>query len=586
MTTDTVVDQPLTSTRATTRRRPRRYTREVVLAVLTGFGMSLAFNWEIVRHPKTIILSGIGDPMLQAWEIAWTRHLFTDFGTFWTSNIFYPAPQNFAFTDSLLGYLPMSFLFGQDQYGAILRYNVTYIIACALAFIGAYFLTRQLGGNWQAALLVGIVFAWAPWRLIHNAHLNILSTGGMALALFALARGHGYSFRSGVRPELARPWWAFAGWLIAAWQITIGFTTGIPFFYLMAGVGVVIIVAVLRHRRRFNRRMPIANGIGMVIFLAVTALMAIPYLRVESIYHFGRSVKEIRDFSPPVAGLFTASQQTWLWRNGIFEHVDSLPGPAPWEKMVFPGIVVIVFAVIGLFVSVWPRRVRIGLGIATVVVTIFALGTTFFGGTFTYLLLWRYLPGWDALRTPGRLILWIALLLALLAAGAVTRLTASLAERAPKLRPRMLAFALLLPALGALAEGVPAQTYGAVPGIPPDLYTLFTQSHRPMLILPETPLSDFSYMIWSTDGFPLIANGNSGNFPPQYQSIVDNTKNFPDQVSVAVLDQYDVHTVVLLKSAALSTRYKAAITRPLGDLPITKYETTDLVVFTIHPDTP
>ena len=584
MTADTISDRQITTSRSRTvaGRVARRFPREASLAVLAGFAVSLAFNWEIVRHPKTSVLSGIGDPLLQAWELAWNRHLFSAFGTFWTSNMFYPAKENFAFTDSLLGYLPLSFLFGNDQYAATLRYNVAYIIACALAFIGAYVLTRQLGGNWQAAALAAVVFAWAPWRLVHNAHLNILSTGGIALALFALARGHGYSFRSGLRLELAKPWWAAAGWLVAAWQVTIGFAVGLPFIYLMGLLGAVIIVITIVRRRQIGWRLPVANGVGIVVFLGVAALMSIPYLRVESIYHFTRSVKEIKDFSPPPQGLLTASPQSWLWQGSIFNDVNNLPDPAPWEKMVFPGIVVIVLALVGLFVSAWPLRVRIGLGIATAAVTILALGTTFFGGDFTYLLLWRYVPGWDALRTPGRLILWTTLLLALLAAGAVTRLTRLLAERGPARRRRLVALALLLPAIGALLEGVPDQTYAAIPGIPPDLRTLFTQSHEPMLILPETPLSDFYYMIWSTDGFPLIVNGNSGNFPPQYQEIVADTKNFPDQLSVAVLDQYDVHTVVVLKVAALSTPYAAALNRPLTGLPVTKTETNDMVVFTIH----
>lgn len=547
--------------------------------MLAGFALSLAFNWEIVRHPRTVILSGIGDPLLQAWELAWLRHLVTNPGMFWTANIFYPAKRNFAFTDSLLGYLPLSFLFGDDQYAAVLRYNVAFVIACALAFVGAYLLTRQLGGNWQAALLAGIVFAWAPWRLVHNGHLNILSTGGIALALFAIARGHGYSLRHRIRPELARPWWAFAGWLIAAWQVTIGFATGIPFVYLMGGVGIAVIVGNVMRRRQLVRRLFVANGLGIVVFLGITALMAIPYLRVESIYHFTRPVTEVRFYSPPPVGLFVTGTQTWLWRHGPFEQLKYLPTPAAPEQAIFPGIVIVAVALVGLFVSVWPRRVRAVLGVATVVMTILLPGTTFFGGTYTYLLLWRYLPGWNGLRAPGRLILWVTLLLILLAAGAVTRLTQLLSERAP--RAALVALALL-PALGALLEAVPVQTSATVPGIPPDLHRLFAQPHQPMLILPETSRSDVVYMLWSVDGFPQLANGNSGNFPPQYEAVVADTTNFPDPAGVAALKHFGIHTVVVLKVDAQSTRYAAALHRPLTGLPVTRNETDDLVVFTIH----
>jgi hypothetical protein len=549
-----------------------------MLVVLVGVGLSVVFNWQIVRHPKTVVMSGIGDPLLQAWEMAWHRNFFAA-ADFWTANMFYPAKDNFGFTDSLLGYLPLGYLFGNGQYAAVLRYNVAYVLAFALAFIGCHLLVRQLGGSWQAAALAGVVFAWAPWRLTHNAHLNILSTGGIVLALFALARGHGYSFRFGLRPELARPWWAFAGWLIAAWQLTIGFAVGIPFFYLMVLVGLTIVVVNVVRRRALGIHSIVANGVGLVVFLGVTYLAATPYLRVVDLYHFTRTLNEVQAFSPPPAGLLTASTQTWLWRGTFFDDLANVPALGAEEKLLFPGLVLIVFALVGLVVSAWSVRIRVGIGVAVVVMTVLALGTTFFGGTYTFLPVWRYLPGWHDMRTPGRLILWTILLLILLAAGAVTRLGQLLAERG---RPRLVAFALLLPALGALLEGVPAQTYAVTPGIPPDVQRVFAQTRDPMLILPIDELSDFDYLLWSTDGFPLIANGNSGNFPPQYQEIVAATQSFPDSHSIAVLDKYGIHKVVLLKVAAATTPYAAALRRPLDGLPVTKTESPDIVVFTLR----
>lgn len=44
-------------------------------------------------------MSGLGDPLLQAWELAWNGN-FLSADNFWTSNMFYPAEDNFAFTDS------------------------------------------------------------------------------------------------------------------------------------------------------------------------------------------------------------------------------------------------------------------------------------------------------------------------------------------------------------------------------------------------------------------------------------------------------------------------------------------------------
>jgi hypothetical protein len=576
--TDTVSDSPGSPSRP---RLPggavaRWFSREGTLVVLAGLAISAVFNWRIVVHPRSTVVASITDPLLQAWELAWNRRFLTG-GDYWTANILYPSKDNFAFTDSLLGYLPLS-LFGDGPHAAVMRYNVAYVFAFALAFVGCYLLTRQLGGSWQAAALAGAVFAWAPWRLAQNSHLNILSTGGIALALFALARGHGYSLRWGRRPQLTRPWWAFAGWLIAAWQVTIGFAIGLPFVYVMTALGLVTVAVNVVRRRQVGLQLNVINGAGLMVFLLITYLMTIPYLRVVEEYKFTRSLADLRTYSPPPKGLLTASDQGWLWPGGYFNNGGA------GEQLVFPGLVVILVALVGLVVSAWPTRVRITLGISVLVVTILALGTSFFGGEFTYLPLWENLPGWTALRTPGRLILWTILLLALLAAGAVTKLTEILAEhrQASPSRNRLVALALVLPAIGALLEGVPDQTYNGVPEVPPGLRQVFAESHVPILILPVRTDDEASYLLWSTDGFPVMANGTSGNVTLQFEEMVDAASTFPDNYSIRIIRKYGIEKVVVIKASAAHGIYAEAVTKPLDGLPVTKTESADVVVFTLR----
>jgi hypothetical protein len=567
-------------------RTGRARAREGAFAVFTGFVLAALFNLPVVLHPKSTVAGEPGDPLLQAWQLAWQHHFLTAGGDLWTGNTLFPATGSYAFSDSLLGYLPLSF-FGDGPYAALLRYNAAYLIAGALAYAGAYVLVRQLGGHWTAAALAGLAFAWAPWRLSHASHLNILSTGGIALALFALARGHGFSLRHGRRPGPGRPWWAFAGWLVAAWQVTLGFAIGLPFAYLLGVLAVVLVVTAVRHR--FGARLAIADGAGIAVFLVVTYLMTIPYRRVVDQYGFTRSWREVQQFSPPPQGLVAAPTETWFWQRGPFNLKSGVFADPGWlsatgasEKLLFPGLALLLVAVAGLFVSAWPVRVRVGLGIGTVVVTAFALGSQFFGGYFTYYLLWNFLPGWDALRTPGRLMLWVILLLALLAAGAMTRWAELVRERpdAPYLRA-LIGVSLLL----ALLEGVPAEPHSSPAGIPPDLARTFEGSPPPTLILPVRQglgeFSEYVYQLWSTDGFPSLVNGHNGLLPPQYGEIVKATRTFPDARSVAVLRKYGVRQVVLLKAAAAGGPYAQVLTRPIDGLPLMRTESTDLVTFTL-----
>lgn len=192
---------------------------EWTLAVLGALALAVALTWPALRYPAYTLPQDLADPTLVSWLLAWPGHiLLTDPGQLWHGNAFFPDRWSYAFTDSLLGYAPAGML-GDGPLAAVARYNVIFVLAHALAFLGAYTLVRQLGAARAAALVAGIAFAYAPWRLGQAGHLHVLSTGGIALALAMLARGHGWSLRRRPRPGPVRPAWIVAGWLVAAWQI-------------------------------------------------------------------------------------------------------------------------------------------------------------------------------------------------------------------------------------------------------------------------------------------------------------------------------------------------------------------------------
>lgn len=548
----------------------RLFKTEGAIAWYVGLAISLVFNFKVVLNPRSQITGDLGDPLLQAWQMAWQHRFLTGGGDLWTGNQFYPAADNLAFSDSLLGYLPLS-LFGNGPGAAILRYNIAFVFAFALAFAGCYLLARQLGSNWQGAALAGVVLAWAPWKLSHMHHLNVLSVGGIALALWAIARGHGYSLRE--RGPL-RPWWAFAGWVIAAWQVMIGFAIGLSFVYVMAGVGLAVVIFVAR--RRLGYRMIAANAWGVVVFLGVTLLMVVPYFRVLDEYGFKRTWREVQIFSPVVDSLWTAPRENWLWFGSIFNDYSAIPKDGHFEKLLFPGLIVVLLAVVGLFVSAWRVKARIMLAAVAATAVVLALGAGFLDGA-VYKWLWDHAPGWDAMRTPGRLILWAILPLTLLAAGAVTKFGSLLYGRT-QIAVRVVAGILLVPALIALLEGIPRWAHVEIEKPPADLQRVFAQTQDPMVMLPMDLYSEFAYLLWSTESFPKMANGNSGNIPPQYHEIFNATQSFPDQRSIAVLKRYGIRKVVIVKSRPGGAELA---TRGVGGLPLDRVESADVVEFTI-----
>jgi hypothetical protein len=197
------------------------------------------------------------------------------------------------------------------------------------------------------------------------------------------------------------------------------------------------------------------------------------------------------------------------------------------------------------------------------------------------------------------LVLWTTILLALLAAGAVTALTA----RAPasvesdreagartavgrtvagwSLRRRRL--------LGAgaaalvLIEGIMVVEHMEVPPPPAALTAAYAQSVRPpLLVLPSDPRLDALVMLWSTDGFPAMVNGLSGFTPASLTEVRDGTHSFPDASSIELLRRSGVRSVVVLRDRIPGTPWAGAASRPIAGLGITRTEIDGAVVYSLN----
>ncbi len=252
----------------------------------------------------------------------------------------------------------------------------------------------------------------------------------------------------------------------------------------------------------------------------------------------------------------------------------------PTEGSLLIGYVAIGLALAGLVYSVWPYYVRFMLLVGMLGSAVLAMGTRApFDGKLSYLLLHEHLPGWDGIRTPGRLVLWTTLFAAVLAAGVVSAFAEGardyVAERVVAQPGPMLRLALLLPLLLVLVEGVSGSQHPEVPTAP----AAMRQAAAPMLVLPSDQLNDEMIMLWSTDGFPTLINGGSGFTPARQQEVREIVTGFPDAASIRLLRDLGVRSVVVVKSMAEGTPYAAAIDADVNGLDIEREDTGDAVIY-------
>jgi hypothetical protein len=566
----------------------RRGVVEALLVFLAAVFVVYENDRDQLADLRGTVAGNLGDPLYFAWQLSWVAHAVADrVPDLWTTNAFLGTPGNLAFTDTILGYLPISLLTGPGQAGALAALNVAGFVANVLALCGGYALARALGAGVLGSVVAGVGVGLAPWRVEQVIHLNVVSTGGIAFALALLAYGHGWSLRHGWRPERMHPWAVAAGWAVATWQITLGFAIGIPFVYVLALVAALTGLGWLRSGRpRLPRRLLVADVAGGGVFLLVTGLLVQPYLRVLATNPASeRSEAMLPLFSPPWSGLRLSSDTSWFW--GDRQVADRAKLFWPPEMIVSPGLALAALAVLGLFVSAWPLRRRLPLAVATALATALTLGTQFWGGgSWTYLLLYRYVPGWDALRTPGRMIIWVTFGLALLAAGFVARLADPLIARARRPDPdavhRVAAgagvAALLVPIGLVVADDWGSPRHWSVTTAPVRVSSL----PAPIMFLPTDQIGDYHLMLWTTDGFPTLANGNSGFNPPEQEQLRRATRTFPDATSVAALRAKGIRTVVVVRSRAVGTGWADAADKPVAGLGIGRLDLGDAVIYSLR----
>jgi hypothetical protein len=517
---------------------------EIPLLILAATAIAVAMHWPLALHLGRDAPRDIGDPLVQTWQVAWGGHaiLHQPFDLF-QANTFWPQKNSLAFSDALAGYAPAGMI-GEGVHAAVVRYNLLFLFAYALAFAGAYLLARELGLRPLAAGVAGAAFAYAPWRLEQDGHLHVLSSGGIPLSLFLLVRGY--------RRESAPL--VLAGWLVATWQFSLGFSLGLQLGYLLVVLGIGASVWLWRRRSVPARPMLIATGTGIAAFALTALLLALPYLQVLDDHPEARRTHhQVAGLSPPLRAFVAAPEENLIWGRataGVRDDLSSVP-----EQTLLPGLVIVALALVGLTAAPFSRRLRLGLGAGVAVCFVLSLGFSEHGSNLLhpYRLLFDHLPGWKGIRVPGRLTTMTSLGLALLAAGGADALLGRAGRRwhGRAVTALGVAFvtAILIEGSGFDFENgkLRGPSHPSVPTAPAGLTSL----PDPQFHLPAgTPPPNRRYALWSVDGFPKVVNGRGSFDPVFFKRLVAETAGFPDRRSLARLRALGVRTVVFHPSLA------------------------------------
>ena len=280
-----------------------------------------------------------------------------------------------------LPYWPVDRLFG-----AVVAWNAVVLLSYVLAGGATCWWLRSLGLQRGAALLGGLAFALAPYRVMQSTgHLLGMMAFLLPLALLGFERGRDGDAR-----------WLTLG---AAALVAVPLTGQLHL--ALGAIPFVVAYALVRARERPAR----VGAVTGAALAAVGGLVVQHAVIRGSVASGGRSLGEVAAYSAD-------------WSGFVSRHAG------PLEEFTLLGWLTPLLAVAGFAVLIAQRSPRLGvlLGIGVVAPALLALGTNLP----LYEFVWHHFPPLRYPRVPERLLPIACLALAALAAIAVDQLRAPL----------------------------------------------------------------------------------------------------------------------------------------------------------------
>jgi hypothetical protein len=157
-----------------------------LLTVILTYPLVMHLNTHIPSYPSD---PGIGDTWVNMWGFGFIHRIVTE-STHWslfTDTIFYPRGVDLTIPLVFGVGLPLAVSIPLVHFlGIIVTYNLFIIGSFILTAYATFLLSYYLIKDTRAALLSGVIFAFAPYHMVRAlAHLNILASG-MLIPLYIL----------------------------------------------------------------------------------------------------------------------------------------------------------------------------------------------------------------------------------------------------------------------------------------------------------------------------------------------------------------------------------------------------------------
>ncbi len=289
---------------------------------------------DVLRGLYSGIASDAGDPLLNATVISWSAQHVPWTQAWWNLPTYAPTPDAMTFAEHLLGIAPISTPLYWLTGSGLAAYNLTLLLTFPLCGAAMFLLVHHLTRNGAASFVSGLAYAFAPYRIAHLWHVQILASFWLPLAFLGL---HQYL-------DTGRRSWLLLFGLAWAFQAA---ANGYYLVFSSVLIGLWILWFVV-----FSRRWSALWRIAAAAVIASVPLwpIVLRYAAVHTFHGFSRSLDEVMVFSPDIAGVLCASARLQFW--GWLQVGCKLEGE------LFPGLTIPLFSALAV-VLLWRSAVAL-----------------------------------------------------------------------------------------------------------------------------------------------------------------------------------------------------------------------------------
>ncbi len=287
--------------------------------------LALGMTMPLAAHLSDGVLGPPGDNFEYLYKLWWFKHALFERGVspFFNPDVFYPDGYQLALHEMSLAHItlgmPLTLLWGE-----VVSYNALVLLSFVLACVGGYLLVYRLTRQRLAGLLCGVIYAFCSYRMAHlgAGHLNLLGSQWLPLLLLCLERLLGEP----------RPRWAVLAGIFGA-------CSSLSSWYYAPMAAIVCGVYLASRGRPWrellaNRRLWLLLVLAIVVAAVLMSPSLVQTARVRGQREMAFSLQEVDLFSASVGDFTVANPMHPLWgrttalyyrsRQDVPEHMISL----------------------------------------------------------------------------------------------------------------------------------------------------------------------------------------------------------------------------------------------------------------------